>query len=97
MECFVFEADLDSIGAKSAFVLPEDAALRIFHDLVKIVRGQFFADDAHGQAADEFGLESVLDKILGAHELEELVVHDVARLGVKPDLALGQPPRDLLL
>ncbi len=97
MQRFIFEADLDAVSAESALILAEDAALRKLHDLVKIVRAQFLADDAHRQAADEFRLETVLDEVLGGDELEQLVIHHLPRLGVEPDLALGEAPRDLLL
>ena len=75
MQRLIFETDFDAVSTERALVLPEDAALRILHDLVKIFRGQFFTDHAHRQAADEFRLESVLDEVLRAHEFEELVIH----------------------
>ena len=94
---FVLETDLDPVSAKGALVLAEDAALGKLHDFVEIVRGQFFADDAHRQAADEFRLEPVFDEILRRDVLEQFVVHHLHRLGTEPDLALREAPRDLLL
>ena len=87
---FVLETDLDAVSAEGAFVLPEDAALGILHDLVEIIRGQLFADDADREPADELRLETVFDEILGADVLENFVIEDLDRLGFKTNLALRE-------
>ena len=94
---FILEADFDPVGAESALVLPQDAALGILHDLVEIIRAQFLANDPDREAADEFRLESVLDEILRPDVLENFVVEHFDRLGLEPDLALGETLRDLCL
>src|SRR5947209_275083 len=97
MERLILEADFNSVGPKGALILPENAALRKLHDLVKIVGRQLFADHPDRQTSDELRLETVLDEILGADELKQLVIHQLARLGVETNLALSQAPRNLLL
>ena len=93
---FILETDLDAVSAESAFVLAENAALGKFHDLVEIIRAQLFADDADRQPADEFRFEPVLDEILRRDVLEHFVIHHLHRLGLEPDLALRETPRNLL-
>ena len=60
----------------------------------EIVRAQFFADDAHGKAANEFRFEPKLDKVLCRHKLKQFVVHNANGLGAESDLTLD-PARDL--
>src|SRR5207249_10774563 len=91
-QCFIFETDLNAVGAKCALVLPKQTSLGIFHDLEEIIRVEVLADHAHGQTSDEFRLESVLDKILSSNVLKQLVVHHLHRRSAKSDLALSDAP-----
>src|SRR5947208_12288895 len=93
---FVFEADLDSVCAKRALVLPEEAALGILHDVEKVIRVEFFANYTHRQAPNKFRLEPVLDEILRGNMLEQFVIHHFNGLRAEPDLAMTNAPSHLL-
>ena len=69
---FILETDFDPISSERTLVLSKNAALRELHDLVKIVRDQFLADDPDRKPPDEFRLEPVLDKILGRDVAETI-------------------------
>src|SRR5882724_13295383 len=96
-QCFVIETDVDPVSAEGALVLPQQAALRKFHDLEKIVRVEIETDDAHRQTSDKFRLEPVLDEIFRSHVLKQFVVHYLHRIGPETDLSLTHPPGHLLL
>ena len=89
-DAFVFENNVDTIGLEFAFVLAEETALGVFQDGFEVRCLEMFADDAHRDAADEFGFEAKVDVVLGSDVLEELVVHlgDFA-LGGEADLRSG--------
>jgi hypothetical protein len=58
----VFEDGLHAVGGELALILADEAALGVFHDLKHVVRAERITHHAHRQAADELGLETVVDE-----------------------------------
>ena len=71
-ERIVFKHSTHPIGIELAFVLADEAALTVFHDLEEIIGGESFAKNTHGQAPDELGLKSIVDEILGPRLTQQI-------------------------
>ena len=61
----------DVIALEVGAVLAKDAAFGVEEDVFEVICGEGFADDADGEASDEFGFEAVVDEVAGGDLAEE--------------------------